>query len=280
MMVRHRAALLPRAVVLLLCALPWCSAVRAQTPVSNPSNQDSTAPNPAAPAAPVPLRDEPHHRLVLQNDFIRVFNVAVPPLDATFLHRHDRPYLGVTLGPADLMIAVNGKPETHVTLQDGQVIYSPGGFAHLVRTDSGLAFHNITVELVRPQGAARNLCKQVMEGSLGACPQQTAATKKKSSEAVDDVIPYFETEEVQVELIKVAGGRDYLEETPALDSLLVALTNANLDIDLGGQHLSFLHGGDILWLPAAVHRKVVDFLGTKSSFLLISFKDSASITKP
>ena len=56
MMVRHRAALLPRAVLLLLCALPWCSAVRAQTPVSNPSNQDSTAPNPAAPAAPVPLK--------------------------------------------------------------------------------------------------------------------------------------------------------------------------------------------------------------------------------
>jgi hypothetical protein len=264
----------------LLCALICCTSLRAQAPASITSNQDSTAPNPAAPAAPVPIKDEPHHRLVLQNDFVRVYDVAVLPLDATLLHRHDRPYLGVTLGPADLVNAESGKPEAHLTLQDGQVIYSPGEFAHLVRTDSGLPFHNITVELVRPQGSARNLCKEIIQGPLGACPQQASAGKKYSPEVAGDVVPYFETDEARVDLIKVAGGKDYVEETPKLNSLLVALSNANLDVDLGGQHIAFLHGGDILWLPAAAQRKVVDFLGTKSSFFLISFKDSASSTGP
>jgi hypothetical protein len=263
----------------LSCALLLCSTVRGQTPGSCAGNQDSTALNSAAAASPVPIKDEPHHRLVLQNDFLRVYNVAVPPLDATLLHRHDLPYLGVTFGTAELVNAVSGKPEARVTLQDGQVIYSPGGFAHVVRTDSGLPFHNITIELVRPQGTARNLCKQVMEGPLGACPQQAAAGKK-ASEAADEVVPYFETDGVRIDLVKVAGGRDYVEETPKLNSLLVALNNANLDIDLGGQHISFLHGGDIWWLPAATPRKVVDFLGTKSNFLLVSFKDSPSAAKP
>jgi hypothetical protein len=257
-------------VLRLLCAALFCAAVRAQAP----------APNPPAPQSPVPIRDEPHHRLVLQNDFARVYRVEVPPLDTTLLHQHDLPYLGVTLGPADLVNAAAGKPEAHVTLQDGQVIYSPGGFAHLMRTDAGLAFRNITMELVKPQGTARNICKQIIEGPLGACPRQAAAGKKNPSEAADDDVPYFETDEIRIDSIKVAGGRDYVEEAPKLNSLLVALTNANLDANLGGEHISFLHGGDVLWLPAGTPRKVVDFLGTKSSFILVSFKDSASGAKP
>jgi hypothetical protein len=196
------------------------------------------------------------------------------------MHRHDLPYLAVNFGPADLVNIVLGKPEARLTLQDGQVVYSAGGFAHLVRTDSGLAFRNVTVELPKPQGTARNICKQIVAGPLGACPQTAEAGKKTvPPEADDDDIPYFETDEVRVDVIKVAGGRDYVEETPKLNGLLVALTNANLDVNLGGQHISFLHDGDILWLPAGTHRKVVDFLGTRSSFLLVSFKDSADAAK-
>jgi hypothetical protein len=229
----------------------------------------------------VPLSAEPHHRLVLQNEFTRVYNVSVQPLDATLIHKHDLPYLAVNLGPADLENLVVGKPEVRIVLQDGQVVYSPGGFAHAVRTDSGVAFRNVTVELAKPQGAARNICKQIVAGPLGTCPEQAQTNGKKTAPvAADDDIPYFETDEVRVDVVKVAGGKDYVDESPKLDSLLVALTNANLDANLGGQHTSFLHDGDILWMPAGAHRKVVDFLGTRSSFLLVSFKDSAVSSKP
>jgi hypothetical protein len=283
----------------LLCVLLFGAAVHAQAPSPNrsvqgpnahaaagqsapPQNaggQNYSAQNPAAQQV-VPVSNEPHHRLVLQNDFVHVFNVSVPPLDATLTHQHDLPYFAVFLGPADLVNLVLGKLEAHLTLQDGQVIFSPGGFAHLVRTDSGIAFHNITVELAKPQGIARNICKQIVTGPLGACPQQAAPGKKTAPAAADDDIPYFETDEVRVDLIKVAGGRDYVEEMLKLNALLIALTNANLNVNLGGQHISFLHDSDILWLPAGTHRKVVDFLGTRSSFLLASFKDSAGGAKP
>jgi hypothetical protein len=257
---------------MMLCAL-LCASLQAQAPVPNLPLQ-----NPTAPPGPVPIGEEPHHRLVLQNDFTHVYNVMVPPLDATLLHQHDLSYLYVTLGPADIVNAIVGKPELHLILHDGETHYTPGKFAHVARTDSGLPFHNITIELVRPQGTTKNICKDVIPGQPTECPQPQAASdsasgKRKPSEASEEPVPYFETDEIRVDLYHVAGAKDYVDAAPKVHALLVALTDANLDANLGGEHISFLHGGDVLWMPAGQHRRIVDFLGTRSSFLLISFKD-------
>ena len=301
-----------------MCSLAGSDALRAQAQQQNPATPPTqgqpgnlATQYPTAPQGPVPLSDEPHHRLVLQNSFTKVYNVMVPPLDATLLHEHDFPYLYVVLGPADLINAIQGKPELHQVLQDGEVHYTPGHFAHVARTDAGMAFHNITIELLHEQGAAKNLCKDVIAGQPTDCPKQEVAaatneqdktpasakttsnpaTKKRTrgytgkkpetaakSAASDDDIPYFETEEVRVDLRKVSAGNDFVEAAPKTDALLVALTDANLDANLGGEHIQFLHGGDVLWLPAGQHRRVVDFLGTRSNFLLVTFKDSAAPT--
>jgi hypothetical protein len=229
----------------------------------------------------VPLRDEPHHRLILQNEFANVYTVAVPPNDETLMHRHDLPYLAVNFGPGNITNIVPGQKEAQLTLRDGQVIYSPGGFAHIARTNSGAAFRNVTVELVKPQGTARNLCKQVVAGPL-ACrqeQQQQASAKKKPAADADDIVPYFETDEVRVEVVTVSLGRDYVEQSPKQNTLLIAMTNSNMNAEIGGHHVSFLHSGDILWLPAGEPAKVNDFLGTRSNFLLVSFKD-ADFAKP
>lgn len=284
-----------RPALYLACALLLAVALHAQAPSSNNSGQNpntqgsgagqssgtqdslATAAS-AAQQQVVPLSEEPHHQIVLRNDFVHVYKVSVQPLDATLTHRHDLPYLAVSLGPADVDNLVAGKPEVRLALQDGQVIYSPGGFAHLVRTDAGTAFRNVTVEFAKPQGTARNMCKQIVAGPP-ACPQEASGARKTVAAAADDDIPYFETEEFRVDLIKVSGGRDYVDEKPQLNSLLVALTNAGLDVNLAGQHTAFVHEGDILWLPAGLSRRVMDFLGTRSNFLLISFKDSVNAAK-
>jgi hypothetical protein len=269
----------------LICMALCCSAIRAQFP-NTPQAPQAPAPNlplqyPTTPQGPVPLSEEPHHRLVLKNDFVRVYNVTVPELDSTYLHQHDLPYLYVVLGPADIINAVVGQPELHQMLQDGETHYSPGHFAHIVRTDSGVPFHNITVELIRPQGTAKNLCKDVLAGASLNCPEQRPAieagkAKKAAPQVASDDLPYFETDEVRVDLHKVSDGDDYVDAAPKVDALLIGLTNSNLDVNLAGEHIGFLHGGDVLWLPAGRHRRIVDFLGTHSHFLLISFKDSTA----
>ena len=319
-----------------LCLVISCAAAEAQSVAQQPAPapQQQNPPSapaqgqpgnlasqyPTAPTGPVPLSDEPHHRLVLQNAFTRVYNVMVPPLDVTLLHQHDFPYIYVVLGPADIINAIQGKPELHQVLQDGDTHYTPGHFAHVARTDSGTPFHNITIELLRAQGTAKNLCKDVIAGQPTDCPAQEVAAAKAEQDktaktnqqdktaasaktqnaktgskrsrtssarntdsaarpaASDDTIPYFESDEVRVDLHKVSSGNDYVEAAPKSDALLVALTDANLDANLGGEHLQFLHGGDVLWLSAGQHRRIVDFLGTRSNFLLVSFKDSSPAT--
>jgi hypothetical protein len=67
-----------------------------------------------------------------------------------------------------------------------------------------------------------------------------------------------------------------VEGSPETAALLIAMSNANLEVSLGGEHVAFLHGADVMWLPAGTARKVGDFLGTKSEFLLLSFKDSGT----
>lgn len=299
--------------------LVLCASVNAQAPANPPaSSTDLATQYPTAPQGPVPLGEEPHHRLVLQNEFTHVYNVMVASLDSTLLHQHDLPYLYVTLGPADIINAVSGKPEAHQILQDGETHYSPGHFTHIVRTDSGMEFRNITIELVHPQSALKNLCRDVQPGAALDCPQKPsaeetasaetkpansetkpaiaenkAATKSsaksgmprnnsraqndpKESGAPASNIPYFESDEVRVDLHKVSSGNDYVDATPQNSALLVALTDANLDANLAGEHVLFLHAGDVLWMPAGKPRRIVDFLGTHSGFLLIAFKDSTS----
>jgi hypothetical protein len=288
----------------LSCAL-LATTVRAQAPDSpNPPTQNPSAPanlplrNPTAQPDPLPISEEPHHRLLLQNDFIHVYTVMVAPFDATLLHQHDLPYLSVVFGPADLVNAVVGQPEAHLTFQDGDVRFSPGHFTHLVRTDSGLAFRNLTIELIHPQGTVKNICKEVAQGPPRDCPQGTpaasdkqrsqTANKKKArstqsrqaatenAESTKDDVPYFETDELRVDLFKVSQGRDYVDSEPKTHALLLALTDANLDASLAGEHVTFLHAADVLWMPAGQQRRVVDFLGTRSNFLIMSFKDGAA----
>jgi hypothetical protein len=271
-----KIAVLPIVVLLL------APAAGAQTPSPHHADikkeiQIETA-NPIGVEGAVPVSAEPHHAHVFQNDYVRVYNVTVPPLDATMLHQHDLPYIYLTLGTTDVINAVAGKPEVHLVLEDGSTRYSPGGFAHIARTDAGILFRNITVELVHPQAAPRNLGDKASDRPLGSCPQNAAAANSNDQIPSEQVVPCFETDELRLELVKVVGGKDFVQSSPDTAALLIAMSDANLDVSLNGQHTAFLHVGDVLWLPSGTSRRVVDFLGIKSQFILISFKDSAAPT--
>jgi hypothetical protein len=261
-------------------ALFVSSAALVQTPAANPldllKDVEINIQNPIAPGGAVPIKDEPHHALVFRNDFVHVYNVTVPPLDATLLHQHDLPYIYLVLGATDIVNAVQGKPEVDMSLSDGDTHYTLGGFAHIARTDAGIGFHNITIELAKPQVSPRNLPANAPARPLGTCPQSNADPKRNPQVPAEQVIPCFETDELRMELVRVEGGKDYEVAAPQTAALLVAESNANLDVSLGGQHAAFLHAGDVLWLPAGTARKVEDFLGIKSTFLLLSFKDTAN----
>jgi len=179
--------------------------------------------------APVALKDEPHHHLLFENDYVRAWAFGITGHQATLLHNHDLPYLGVAVGSADFINAVTGKPEAHVTLTDGQVSYSKGGFSHIARTETDTPFRNFTIELLRPQGAAHNRCMKVVADSPLDCPQTTASPLSAATTLA------FETDEVAVAsgeisaILRIAGA----DAQPA--RLLAVLDQSEVSVETPGQ---------------------------------------------
>jgi quercetin dioxygenase-like cupin family protein len=104
----------------------------------------------AAQSSPeVEITAEPHHHLALQNKYVRVFKVEVPPHEATLMHRHHYDYAYVNLGPVELANDVEGQPPATLKLQHGETRFSPGNFAHAVRDLASTPFRNITIELLQ-----------------------------------------------------------------------------------------------------------------------------------
>jgi len=209
----------------------------------------------------VATKDEPHHHQVLENSYVRVLHFEVPGHDATLLHSHDLPYVSVTIGPADFINAVAGKPEAHATPVDATVGYSKGGFAHVVRTESGMPFQNFTVELLKPQGMARNLCVKIIADSpVQDCPAGAA------------VVPVFETDEMRVDSETIATQGKRAEAASDSPRLFLVLDKSELTIALPGLGDKVLHTGEAFWLPAGAAPALGNSGATPSRFLVLTFK--------
>jgi quercetin dioxygenase-like cupin family protein len=97
----------------------------------------------------VEITNEPHHHLVLENEYVRAFRVEVAPHDATEMHRHRHDYVYVTLGASEVSNELAGKPPATLKLQDGETHFTPGNFAHIARNLADTPFRNVTVEFLQ-----------------------------------------------------------------------------------------------------------------------------------
>jgi beta-alanine degradation protein BauB len=95
----------------------------------------------------VPIEQEPSHKLVFENEYVRVFSVEVAPHSETKYHRHDRDYVWVSLGDSDVESVRVGATAVSVKPKDGEAQFTKGGFAHKAVNKSDKPFRNVTVEL-------------------------------------------------------------------------------------------------------------------------------------
>lgn len=231
--------------------------------------------NAQAPAA-VPIVKEPHHHLVLENDYVRVFRVSVPANDATLLHQHDLPYVYVALGPAEFTNAVAGTPDAHVTMTDGQVGYSPGHFAHIARTDAGSVFNNVTIELLHPQGDPHNLCAQVVVADpAGDCGDEPLGEKTDFV-----LLPQFETSEIRVDIARMGAKTKHTELATKLPLLIVGLRDSEVRAERKGQPDKTLRKGEIAWVNDDSGVTLSNSGKKPAALFQILFKNAKSSAKP
>jgi quercetin dioxygenase-like cupin family protein len=215
-----------------------------------------------ATAPAVPVANEPHHHLALENQYVKVFKVEVPPHEATLLHQHDHDYVFVTLGASEVESAVAGKTPVQLKLQDGETRFTAGNFAHVASNLSGQPFRNVTIEFLQDAGA-----KQVPP------PKWDEERGLHVLEGgTQDIL--FVKDGVRVAEIQMNPGASLPKHHHAGPHLVVAVSDLELrsDVEGMGPMPGHFKSGDVKWLPGGYSHTLTNVGRQPAKFITLEFK--------
>jgi hypothetical protein len=209
----------------------------------------------------VPLKLEPHHHLVLHNDFVNVYSVRVQAQDSVLLHKHDFDAIGITLSDAEITVRVPGKPGSHQKVVAGQLRLQQAGYIHSTAIDGDTVYRNVTVELLLPQQERRNICGGVISGQPLNCRSAQADSSAFSEQ------PQFETNKTKISLIRLKPQHSFTLNTSAQSRLIVALDDTAV-VSSANSPPKALRSGDILWRDSNSTGEVFENAGSKEARLI------------
>lgn len=115
---------------------------------------DAPAAPVAAPPRPSPpdYLDEPRHRWMFENQYVRVYDVRIPPGATTEIHHHAYDQLAVFVSGGQVATQVDGQPwRPDDAIEPRHVEFSALGrqpMTHRVRNDGAAEFHVILVQVL------------------------------------------------------------------------------------------------------------------------------------
>jgi quercetin dioxygenase-like cupin family protein len=128
-------------------------------PVYNIVVELKQAPEPAKPLAappsapPAGYLEDPLHHWVLENQYVRVYDVRIPPGETTTLHRHAFDQVSVYVSGGLVASQTEGQPwGDPKTVEAGGAAYAANmaePFTHRVRNDGKAEYHVILVQFLR-----------------------------------------------------------------------------------------------------------------------------------
>lgn len=201
----------------------------------------------------VEITSEPSHHLVMENLYVRVFDVTVAPKASTLVHRHNNDYLFVTLGDSDVISARPGEKPAALLLKDGEIRYTPGKFAHAAINQSDKPFHNITIELRKP---ATN---------VKSCVKCSLAEREISAD------------QWKMSVFAMQPGSQIQLEDQKGDALLVSVSDLELSQPLNGnqmngnQKFSPMTPGKLLWMRAGAKPVLKNNSSSPAMYAVLKF---------
>ena len=207
----------------------------------------------------VEITAEPHHRLALENQYVRVFKVDVPPHESTLMHRHRHDYIFVTLGASEVSNEVEGKPAAMLKLQDGETRFTPGNFAHIARNLASTPFRNVTIEFLQDKAASQ--AKWDQERGLNVL---TGGTQEI----------LFVKDGVRVSEIELQPGGVLPKHRHTGPHLVVAISDLDLRNDVEGKPASSaeLKSGDIKWIAGGYTHMLTNVGKQQAKFVTLEFR--------
>ena len=161
----------------------------------------------------VAVADEPHHHLVIDNEWLRAYAVELGPGQSTLCHLHSLPHLMYVAGDAEIVSSPkDGEARKHHYL-DMYCEFSPAGLQHFVENLAATPFRNLIFEVLPAADSRRraglpfanaagvrartlysgeSICAQYLELSSGAQTQVTGPAIVAT--AYDDVIEFISPE--------------------------------------------------------------------------------------
>jgi hypothetical protein len=206
--------------------------------------------------SPIPLKSEPHHHLILHNDFVNVYSVRVEPKDSVLLHQHEFDAIGIMLSDAVITVAVPGKPASHQKVVGGQLRLQQAGYVHSTGIDGDSAYRNVTVELLLPQHERRNICATVIAAEPLNCPSAKADSAASSEQ------PQFETNQTMINLIRLKPQQSVTLNASAQSRLVVVLDDTAVVSGVNSPPKA-LRSGDVLWRDSNSSGEVFENAGSK-----------------
>ena len=189
-----------------------------------------------SPQSPVEIKGEPRHHPKFENEFVRVWDVTVPGGDATLWHAHRNDNVVITLAPAKLHIETLGRDPVDAEWKFGEVRFSKATYIHRAMNVGATAFHNLTIELLKPPPA----------NSGSSTPAQEAGRE-----------PILENERVRVYRLSLAPGESMPMHPHAYPGLQVTITAAEIEVTANGKAVRHpVKAGDVSWRAAGVTHSI------------------------
>ena len=206
-------------------------------------------------------KDSTHH-MVLQNQYVRVFEVQVPPHGASILHKHDHDYVFVVIGNAAISNKVAGKAPVKLRLQEGETRFLNGGFSHVTKNLGDSPYRNINVEFLQDEKARQSPPPAWDE-------ERGFHVLKGGTQHIMFVADGVRVSEVDLQprglvpLHRHAGPH-----------LVIGITDLHLSSDVAGKGASTktMKAGEVAWVPGGFSHTLKN-LGTQDAkFVTLEFK--------
>ncbi len=209
----------------------------------------------------VEITAEPDHHLALENEYVRVFKVEVPPHADTLMHWHRHDYVFVTLGASEVSNEVEGKPPVALKLQDGETRFLPGNFAHIAKNLSDQPFRNVTVEFLQDDKARESPPPKWNEDR----------GMRVLDRGTQDIL--FVKDGVRASEIDLQPGATLPKHHHAGPHLLVAVSALEVrsDVEGMGPMPGHFKSGDVKWLPGGYSHTLTNVGKSNAKFVTLEF---------
>jgi quercetin dioxygenase-like cupin family protein len=209
----------------------------------------------SAPSA-VPIEQEPAHRLELENEYVRVFEVRLPRGETTLWHVHLHDGVSVRLSDATIEDRPKDGEAKTFRLHRGEVAYgaTPAALTHQVRDVGETTFHNVYIELL---------------------PPHEVSTDPSDASASDPRV-ILENDRVRALRRVLAPGESTSMHTHALRGVAVPVTAGRLEVSTpeGAARSVEMKPGAVLWIEQGTTHRLKNVGDTPVEIVDIELKQT------